>query len=543
MIKDILNFFPEGYTANAQQVAILQQIERAFNAGKKFIIVNAPTGSGKSFISKTLANLAKAPTDRYLELVNSYKAFARDYKGHYLHEDECQSLPPHGAFVLTITKNLQDQYLQQFSDAIVIKGKTNYQCDIDDQFSVDVAPCVFQTGLKEKCWREQRCPYYETRNSGLRERFGVLNYKMFLSIPDHVKTRNYIICDEASELEEEMVKQYSVDINYKMLKFAGIAHEPLRDEEHSHVRIWLTDLKQKVVESRSELVTLMGKKSRIFTQTERNKLNYLVNLQTALETVDEYWNYCEYVVDRTAEFVNLTPLKVDVAMTSIYNFAEKIVLMSATIIDHKHFAKRLGITDYEYIEVGSVFDPTKSPIKVSSRYSLNHANLVQHLPQICRDVETLCQQHSTEKGIIHTQSQSICDSISRGVKDKSRLLFRADADRNEDILELHFNSKDPTVLVSPSLKFGVDLRDDLARFQIIVKMPYLPLQSKRIKKLFDMDREWYENKMLGALVQMCGRSTRTPTDHSITYILDGNVVGILKRCKHKLPKHFLDRFA
>ena len=33
------------------------------------------------------------------------------------------------------------------------------------------------------------------------------------------------------------------------------------------------------------------------------------------------------------------------------------------------------------------------------------------------------------------------------------------------------------------MSHGVDLRDDLARFQIIVKAPYLPTKDKRIEKL------------------------------------------------------------
>jgi Rad3-related DNA helicase len=99
------------------------------------------------------------------------------------------------------------------------------------------------------------------------------------------------------------------------------------------------------------------------------------------------------------------------------------------------------------------------------------------------------------------------------------------------------------VLVSPSLTYGIDLKDSLARFQIIVKLPYMPLQDKRIKKLFDIDPEWYENKMLNTLVQSCGRATRGANDYSVTYILDGLITKVVTRCKHKLPQHFIDRFV
>ena len=47
--------------------------------------------------------------------------------------------------------------------------------------------------------------------------------------------------------------------------------------------------------------------------------------------------------------------------------------------------------------------------------------------------------------------------------------------------------------------------------------------------------------MLNALVQACGRATRSKNDYSTTYILDGNIVDVLKKHKDKLPKYFIDR--
>ena len=129
------------------------------------------------------------------------------------------------------------------------------------------------------------------------------------------------------------------------------------------------------------------------------------------------------------------------------------------------------------------------------------------------------------------------------LKSDSRYLFRDDTTKNEEILKEHFESKLPTILVSPSLAYGIDLKDDYARFQIIVKLPFSPLSSKRIKKLFEMDRDWYENKMLNSLVQACGRATRSKQDFSTTYILDGNIYNTLKNVKTKLPKYFIDRIC
>jgi Rad3-related DNA helicase len=112
-----------------------------------------------------------------------------------------------------------------------------------------------------------------------------------------------------------------------------------------------------------------------------------------------------------------------------------------------------------------------------------------------------------------------------------------------DIMNEHKSRiSEDTVLVSPSLDTGISLDDELGRFQIILKAPYLPLGSKRIKKLFDKNPSYYTMKMLDSLIQMSGRCTRSVEDYSVTYILDGSAVKAIKSNKTFLPKYFLDRF-
>jgi Rad3-related DNA helicase len=96
-------------------------------------------------------------------------------------------------------------------------------------------------------------------------------------------------------------------------------------------------------------------------------------------------------------------------------------------------------------------------------------------------------------------------------------------------------------LISPSLGFGTDLYGDFGRFQIIMKAPYLPLGSKRIKTLAARNQRWYEMKALVNLVQMCGRTTRSKEDHSNTYILDAQVIDLIKRNRSRLPQWFIHR--
>jgi Rad3-related DNA helicase len=120
-------------------------------------------------------------------------------------------------------------------------------------------------------------------------------------------------------------------------------------------------------------------------------------------------------------------------------------------------------------------------------------------------------------------------------------LYREEGTTNESIIKEHILRTDSTVLVSPSLTMGLDLKGELGKWQIIIKLPYLPLGNKRIKMLADKDKDWYRMKMLITLIQAAGRCTRTKEDESCTYILDGLASKIINDCKDKLPKHFLDR--
>lgn len=543
MFSRYLSHFPQEYSPSDQQIKLIKGVERAFNRGKKFVICCAPTGTGKSFLAKTLAGISSPATDKFKESIQSYSAYKQDFAGNYISEIDCLSQPPFGTFALTITKSLQDQYLKLFPDTDILKGKSNYICDVDSHFDVETAPCVLVPKIRDECWEKNRCPYYNARNSALLSKFAVLNYKMFLALPNHVKRKNFIICDEASELEDELIKQYSAEVNYDRLRAYGIDCKTLITDSKDKARTWLCEYIFQISEQINTLINRVNKKHRTLSQPEKIKLQYLKNAHNSLTTVDTLWRDCEYIIDKDAKKVLLTPLRADKLTKFIFNHADNILLMSATIIDHKNFAKTLGITDYEYVEVESDFNPEKSPIYVSSQNKLNYKNLTNTLPAICEQIKTIIDHHKNEKGIIHTHSKDITNFIKTKLEGNKRFLFRDETANNEAILKEHYETDFPTILVSPSLSFGVDLKDSLARFQIIIKLPFPPLSSKHIKKLFDTDKDWYENKMLNALVQACGRATRSKNDFSTTYILDGNIVNALKRTKHKLPKSFIDRIC
>ena len=539
MKKKLLSYFPNDYEPSTGQVNIIRKVDEAFSSNYKFCVVSAPTGTGKSFLSMTLANASNNPTKKFTQLIESYDAYKQDITGNFINQVECENEPPFGSFTLTITKNLQDQYRDLFSHVSVLKGKNNYICEVDNISTVDTAPCLISPRLKEDCFKCNRCLYYNDRNRTLLSRHSVLNYKMFLHLPRHLKRKNYIICDEASELENEIVKMFSIHLDISKIKQLGIDIKKPKSLFFKDIHDWLSCLMVQISDYNDSIIKEYNKNPNLVLG-QKNKISYLKNLHMQINQVLSEWLTCEWVIDEPEKnHISITPLKVNSLTKHIFDYADQVILMSATIIDHKKFTTSLGIDDYSYIEEKSNFNPDLSPIYISNVNPVNYNNKQVVIPKIAKQIKDLCNNFKTEKGIIHTQSMDITNILQGYLKDK-RFLFRSELQSNDELLNLHYNSKEPTVLVSPSLSYGVDLRDDLARFCIIVKLPYLPLGNKRIKKLFDKDKQWYQNQMLNSLVQMCGRTTRGKQDYSSTYILDGNIFKVIPNVVDKLPAHIIN---
>tara|TARA_R100001129_G_scaffold181511_1_gene160898 strand:- start:2425 stop:4059 length:1635 start_codon:yes stop_codon:yes gene_type:complete len=543
VLGGLLKKFPSGYTPNSAQVKLLKNIDQAFDDGYKFVVCNAPTGSGKSFISKTVSNSARETSKEFRELISNYLAYRRAHGGGYAYEDHCDEEQSFGCTALTITKALQDQYKGLFDDVEVLKGKSNYQCAVDDKFTVELAPCLHLPKFKEECWSKNICPYYEQRNKALVSSFNTLNYNMFFSLPDHLKKRQFLICDEAAELEDQLVKEFSCAVNFDMLKSFHIQVRPFYSKNNIQVLKWINnliiDLNDKIEELKDVVNTT--KKNNKYIISIKNNLISLRNLHSKLSLICDTWKESEYIFETSKKGITFMPLKVNNLSNHLFKYADKVILMSATIIDPNNFCKSLGIDKFKYVEAESSFKAENAPIYCNTKFKLNYHNLKRNLPKVVDQIQEICNFHKNDKGIIHTHNNTITSHLSDNLTNK-RFLIREPGVRNEMILEQHTLNNDPTVLISPSMSHGVDLKDNLARFQIIVKAPYLPTKDKRIERLMKEDFDWYTNKMLCSLIQSCGRGVRSHKDHCITYILDGAIVESVVNNKHKLPKYFIDRF-
>ena len=86
----------------------------------------------------------------------------------------------------------------------------------------------------------------------------------------------------------------------------------------------------------------------------------------------------------------------------------------------------------------------------------------------------------------------------------------------------------------------MDLKDELSRFQVLVKVPYPDLSERRTRVKLERDPGWYDWQTDLRLVQTYGRSIRSDTDHAVTYVLDSNFPQFVRRHGELFPEYFLE---
>lgn len=164
-----------------------------------------------------------------------------------------------------------------------------------------------------------------------------------------------------------------------------------------------------------------------------------------------------------------------------------------------------------------------------------------NITNIADIVSDIMEKFPDVKGLIHTPSYYLNDDlikhlrsgISNRVKTHGKSDFRT-------ALESFYSSKEPLVFFSPICQEGVDFKDDRARFQVILRIPYPSMESKIVKALADENYAWYNRKALQAFGQQTGRINRSETDHGVTILVDDRFPAFINKNSSKLPKWFLD---
>jgi Rad3-related DNA helicase len=533
------------------QKEVLQQVEAAL--GKwRFIILEAPVGFGKSAIAASLCSFSGS------------------------------------AYLLTSTKQLQDQYSADFRLNVVM-GKSNFTCLVPTSLGkllpcskgrceVDwkLSDCPHHLTFQEydehrrdlctkdsKCRRlkdDKLCPYYDQKWDAFSSPVTVANYPFFLTElrhTDDIRRRKVLVCDECHDLERQLVSSASFTLrrstveSYSLRDVSGPERFTLPDLGLESASAYGETLNNAKLRLEAFLSAYLGNDSMQERVAGcRNALESIAGFIEDLESHPDNWvvNSLRKIATSeggpSVEEVDFQPLEVGAYTSSVFETAETVLLMSATVFSKEAFCRSLGIPVEQawFIRVGdSSFPVENRRVHVLNAARLNRASLDASLETIARAVDEIMVNHIGERGIVHTTSYQQARYIMDHVSDSSRnrLSTTEGASSRSALLKTH-GSTDESVLISPSLYQGVDLKDELSRFQVLVKVPYPDLSERRTRVKLERDPAWYDWQTALRLVQTYGRSVRSETDHAVTYVLDSNFTIFLGRHRDLFPEYFLE---
>lgn len=514
-IDELLSNFPFDFRGN--QSEILKNIGEALTNPKiRFVVVQAPTGTGKSPLAIAAARSAES------------------------------------SYILTPTKPLQDQYSRDFNKYFSdMRGRANYACNEYSQTNCSSAPCRIVPELRQKC---NGCEYVKAINNASNSNITLFNFAAALSFLNHTKNfkkRDLMIVDEAHLIEDQLTGFIEFSINLdRLCEFGVLKHnEPIPDfktpKEYVDFMEGMAAISEHILNNYQDY---SGASPNDYEEFEVfcRKLNGMI--KEILNNPENLLMDKEVDINGNLKKLTFRPFKIHrYANDYLFKYCDKAILLSATILNCQAFVRSLGISTGEahFIDVPSTFPAQNRPILRKYVGSLNFRNIKEMTPIISKKVTQIMDDHHGLKGLIHTPSYALAQEIfdSLPSRHKNRILFPKNSKELSELLEEHAASKDPTVLLSPAMSEGIDLKDDLSRFQIITKIPYPSTQDKVVQARMAADREWYGYRTCLKVIQSYGRSVRSETDRAITYVLDAKFDDLLADNYKTLPKWFLEAIS
>lgn len=523
------------HTPRSSQVKLINKINWAIGEGYRNIILEAGTGTGKSAIATTLANM---------------------------YDD---------SYILTMTKQLQEQYLDDFDDMLVeIKGKGNYPCNYKG--SCDF--CIKEEYNLRRC---DTCPFRMALKRVEDAENVITNYDFlyYMGVANAMlDPRELLILDEAHNLERKMLmlSSHSLNREYISTKFGLDIFESLMNRAKSFnslkrdARHWI-DLcdelvgicKQRIKEidgehKRDVQVTLDEfendpskfsspdyiEKQRLETDMKSfNSISLGLTTDDLIIDLPNKNDILEGKMDISAEF---KPFSVSDDTQNLLNLGNIRIFLTGTLGNVDKFCQWNNIDPEEtyYIYEKSPFDVENRPIY--PEFVASMSGQTRGVPNWKNDraiskIKELLSHHKNEKGVIHTSSNEQAFWIIENLKD-SRLMFVGGEDRNIILKEFTESDKN-LVLIGASIKDGVDFKGDLCRFQIIFKVPY-PQLNEQVKYRKALDKSWYYYQAVMSIMQAYGRGIREKDDWCVMYIIDSDFINLFDFNKSFFNEYFIE---
>ncbi|WP_405284126.1 helicase C-terminal domain-containing protein [Methanobrevibacter sp.] len=507
----------KGHYPRNSQIKLINKINWAIGEGYKYIILEAGTGIGKSAIATTLANM---------------------------YED---------SYILTMTKQLQEQYLDDFGDMLVeIKGRGNYKCNYKGNCDF----CIKAEYNLRKC---SDCEYNQAFKKAVEAKNVITNYDYlyYAGVANPLlDSRELLILDEAHNLERKMLMLSSSELNreYISTKFGIDIFEPLMygtksiNELKRNPDYWIELCDDLIKECKKRIKKIEGDADKSVQVTldefESNPSKYSnfdyiekQNLEQDMKSfasISLGLSYKELIIDlpdKNSILNNAMDISAEFKPYSVLDDTQNLlklgnvcIFLTGTLGSKDKFCEWNNINPDEtyYIYEKSPFDVAKRPIYVD--FVGRMSGFRRGIPKwknkrAINKIKEILDMHKNENGVIHTSSNEQAFWIIDQLREYN-LMFVGGEDRNRTLKEFA-ESKENIILIGASIKDGVDFKGDLCRFQIVFKVPY-PQLNEQVKYRRDLDPKWFYYQTVMALMQAYGRGIRDSDDYCVMYIIDSS---------------------
>ena len=310
------------------QMTAVQDICREFSGGNKVVFCEAPTGAGKTLIGELVRQELEA-------------------RALYL----CSSL------------SLQDQFMRDFPDAALLRGRSNYPTQrYPDRYqplypagSLSTADCTKTKNDDDEyecnwCDPVANCPYELAKYAAIRSQLVCSNTYYFLYEANYVgaiRGRKLVIIDECDTLESIIMSFIEVSLSEKRLTQFGLPIPSKKTVESAWVE-WakecgyildrLMEMERDGINFSSDLPAI--RRAKALKQT-RADIGRLLDANTGLESGG--WVYTGYQMANTVQVI-FRPVRIsEFAKEVLWQHGDKFLLMSATIISAQEMANTLGL--------------------------------------------------------------------------------------------------------------------------------------------------------------------------------------------------------
>ena len=487
-------------------------IERIVESNARFVLVEAPTGSGKSLVAAAW-----------------------------------QKLTGHKTLYMCTTKQLQDQVQDDFTYAEVLKGRANYPTRNFPQFGCDVCELTKTNRHCRYCavededgsWKHD-CPYQVAKDRLLAADLGVVNTALFLTEANYVGRLSgweQVVLDEADSIESQLMGFAELRVSKKVIRLLGLSAPEKKTVEEEWER-W-AEAVLRDIHGREAAIARMKPADRKSVENLEKRLSYFVR---TLREKELHWVNCtEKISGKRGPWI-WKPVRVaDQANSLLWDHGEKWLLMSATVLSAEQFCQDLGLDrhDVDFIRLSSTFPVRNRPVLYYPVADMTYTNRDKTVPEMMEAIDAVLDRHVGEKVLIHAVSYWLTEQLFERSRHGRRLMRFREAGERQVLIQEFQRSQDDAVLVAPGLERGLDLPYDQCRVVIIPKLPYPSLADKQVNARLRAYRDgerWYRLQTARALVQATGRGVRSAEDSCVTYVLDKQFGKFYSRTQEMLPE-------